>query len=706
MNKESISSYGWVIVTLIILSLLIVASTPFGRQAIAEIQKIPDKIAMSFGTGDSGENDVAGGASTQKLDTPTNLNVSSENVLTYDPVNYADVYVITIKNGNVSVLMTVYTTEVDLSNELKNINDQAIIGVVAKNSNKLFADSDKAIYVISRTLEAPTSISLQSNYTLKWAEVENADGYVVVVDGGTPIYSDTNSVSVKSEVKGKTGTVNFTVKATDSSGVYNDSPEATKSVALSRTVTYISQGKVIDTATVSTVSYLPFEWATVTLLEAPTRSGYTFLGWKNGSTTYEAGQTITIYRDMTFTAQWDEITSYTVTFMSDGKVVDTQTTTGSVTMPAAPTKVGYTFKGWSDGTNTYSAGETTTVSADTTFTAQWEAVKYSIIYNANGGTFDSGESTLIENKVYAEAYYITSDKPTRSGYTFLGWSIDGGSNIVFSEATEVLKYALDCVNYMQSGDCYNENKEMTLYAIWQENEYGDAGLYVEQNTTSGTRRIVYPWVVLERDGWMQYTTGYERTEDDYYTLALYSLSYNAEGFGVNLNDDIQARLYGSGEASTCLKMPNSKTRPIAKIEDYSFQNCDTFNRIDLPETLIHIGNYAFYNCSELNTVYFPLNFNSKYNDSNVYDFDSDSFIYNSIGDYAFAGCTSLTTQVQGYNDKIYYDCIPEVREIGYKAFESCPSALFTFESNIWYLKSPSSDYYALYIVKKVSKRRE
>ena len=40
-------------------------------------------------------------------------------------------------------------------------------------------------------------------------------------------------------------------------------------------------------------------------------------------------------------------------------------------LPAAPSKSGYAFLGWSDGTTTYDALETVTITANTTFTASW-----------------------------------------------------------------------------------------------------------------------------------------------------------------------------------------------------------------------------------------------------------------------------------------------------------------------------------------------
>ena len=46
----------------------------------------------------------------------------------------------------------------------------------------------------------------------------------------------------------------------------------------------------------------------VTLVEEP-RTGYTFVGWKDGEKMYHAGETITVTGDMTLTAEWKKLPS-------------------------------------------------------------------------------------------------------------------------------------------------------------------------------------------------------------------------------------------------------------------------------------------------------------------------------------------------------------------------------------------------------------
>jgi uncharacterized repeat protein (TIGR02543 family) len=133
-----------------------------------------------------------------------------------------------------------------------------------------------------------------------------------------------------------------------------------------------------------TTSYT-IESDTITL-QAPTKDGYTFAGWKVGSDT-DVTETVTITKgstgDKTFTATWTKneeptVTQYTVTFNSnDGSAIDgspfTVTSGEKVTKPDDPTKEGYTFGGWyTDDTTFENAYDfDTAVTASITLYAKW-----------------------------------------------------------------------------------------------------------------------------------------------------------------------------------------------------------------------------------------------------------------------------------------------------------------------------------------------
>ena len=52
------------------------------------------------------------------------------------------------------------------------------------------------------------------------------------------------------------------------------------------------------------VSYVDPNEPVFKLPDAPSRSGYSFVGWSDGSKTYEAGESVTVTADMTFSAMW------------------------------------------------------------------------------------------------------------------------------------------------------------------------------------------------------------------------------------------------------------------------------------------------------------------------------------------------------------------------------------------------------------------
>jgi uncharacterized repeat protein (TIGR02543 family) len=76
---------------------------------------------------------------------------------------------------------------------------------------------------------------------------------------------------------------------------------------------------------------------------------------------------------------------------------------------------------------------------------------YKITYNANGGSGAPGSQTKWKDQTLT----LSSTKPTRTGYSFLGWSTS-------SSATSATYSA---------GGSYTANSAATLYAVWKANTY-------------------------------------------------------------------------------------------------------------------------------------------------------------------------------------------------------------------------------------------
>ena len=86
---------------------------------------------------------------------------------------------------------------------------------------------------------------------------------------------------------------------------------------------------------------------------------------------------------------------------------------------------------------------------------------YTITYNANGGSGAPGSQTKWKD----QTLQLSTTKPTRTGYSFLGWSTSSSA----TSATYV------------AGANYTANSAATLYAVWKANTYT-----VSYNANGGT----------------------------------------------------------------------------------------------------------------------------------------------------------------------------------------------------------------------------
>ena len=154
--------------------------------------------------------------------------------------------------------------------------------------------------------------------------------------------------------------------------------------------------------------------ATLPTADDMTYTGYMFKGWYDnenltGSPVTAIGGTETGNKE--YWAKW-EINQYTITFDTNGGseiAPITQDYGTKITIPADPTRKGYTFKGWDREIPKTMPAENITVKA------QWEINQYAITFDTNGGS----EIAPITQD-YGTA--ITApDNPTRKGYTFKGW---------------------------------------------------------------------------------------------------------------------------------------------------------------------------------------------------------------------------------------------------------------------------------------------
>ena len=187
-----------------------------------------------------------------------------------------------------------------------------------------------------------------------------------------------------------------------------------------------------------------------------TRTGFTFAGWSDGTSVFQAGVTYpttgSVSANVTLTATWTADTNVVVfdnntgsgTMTSQNIVSGTATSLTSNTF----TKTGYTFAGWNtnangtSGTN-YTNGQSVTITAGMTLYAKWSANALTVTYDSQGGTAVSNGS------VNTGASISTAPTaPTKTGYTLTGWSTTTTGSVVTFPYT------------------HGQTANFSLYAIW------------------------------------------------------------------------------------------------------------------------------------------------------------------------------------------------------------------------------------------------
>ena len=201
----------------------------------------------------------------------------------------------------------------------------------------------------------------------------------------------------------------------------------------------------------------------ITFSKGATIEGYTWKGWysKTDGTGTKLGDGTTYTStsrtgDISVYACYD-LKSYSITYnLNGGSGTMTPTSyninTATFNLPT-PTKTGYTFAGWYDNAN-LTGNKVTQVAkgstGDKTYYAKWEAKKYNITWNANGGSVTPASSTYTY-----DGDPVALPTPTRTGYTFNGWFTASSSGTKISDI----------------GKTNKPTSDKTYYAQWTENKF-------------------------------------------------------------------------------------------------------------------------------------------------------------------------------------------------------------------------------------------
>ena len=229
--------------------------------------------------------------------------------------------------------------------------------------------------------------------------------------------------------------------------------------------------------------------------EGYTFTGYTYIDENLAEQDFPLSGKFPSANSIRITAKYT-VNKYNVTFV-DGGETNVEVEHGQkVTAPAAQ-KAGYTFDGWytseTEQTDATKFDFKTAITDELTLYAKYTANSYKITINENGGTFANASDKTVTVS-YNGAYTLAT--PTKVGYTFAGYTVDGDTfetsgtytrigdvrivaNWTINKYTVTFKdFDTDAVISTQ------ENVEHGTYATAPANEAGyDKTLYKEDKTT-------------------------------------------------------------------------------------------------------------------------------------------------------------------------------------------------------------------------------
>ncbi|MBM3690872.1 MAG: hypothetical protein FJW76_02525, partial [Actinobacteria bacterium] len=302
----------------------------------------------------------------------------------------------TITSGSLPAGLTLNSSTGVISGTPTTAGSSAVVVSVTDSSNATVSTSSFTITIGAATLSnaatptvSATSATLKS-INVSWNAVANASSYTIIV------YAS-NGTTVRATLTGLTGT--------------------------SKTITASDFAAIADN-TVYQISL-------------------TAVGTGNYATSSESSKaSVTTNATYTVTYNYNDATGGNST--ASNSFIPGQT---GITLPV-PTRTHFTFGGWFDNGGFLGNAITSPYSptANITLFAKWTINTYVVTFNKNDGT----GATTTQNVNSGEAYNLTANSFTRSGFTFVEWTRNAdGSGAA----------------YANSGS-FSTSSNITLYAQW------------------------------------------------------------------------------------------------------------------------------------------------------------------------------------------------------------------------------------------------
>ena len=359
--------------------------------------------------------------------------------------------------------------------------------------------------------------------------------------------------------------------------------------------------------------------------KSTSRPGYEFLGWYLNGEKYDFSTPVT--EKITLVAKWEKKTSdipsddkeiYIVDFDSNGgtRVASQKVEEGDrVSRPSNPTRDCYDFVGWyTDASLTKKYNFSTPVTRDMTLYAKWKdngtcKETYRVKFDSNGGT-------SVATQRVDEGNRATEPRdPRRSGYTFLGWYLNGRkfsfNTRIYEDITLEAKWEKDEVKY----NTYCKIENNTYYSV----------SYVSDNKDTWN----YSWNVRFYN--LDNVKNLRVTEVGHLTtLSMYNKVYNVQydkGMVMVGGDDRYSVAVTSGSMLRTYSLKSSNFTPSVGVPYKS--NGDWYARLSV--RIKNYNNLNSYYASNLGSrIYFvPFYFEVEYTDLDncVNDKASNSYKY-------------------------------------------------------------------------------
>lgn len=309
--------------------------------------------------------------------------ISEEEPLTFTATWEALGYNINFYNGDVllnTVSCTYDSSECSFGNHKDSFDaNTRLLGWSLTKDGNLFYGDNLTVRNLSNDGSDVNLYAVTEDITKKYNIYYNTDGGNIDLTNLPETVLENQTISALPTEGTKEGyTFGGWLNAATGETFTNETPVVTNLVLVAKwnqlvkySVSYDVDGGTID------VTALPSEVTagdTITLPSSGTKEGYNFQGWIDTETNEEVTSPLTINKNTSLKAKWEEVITYQVEFKNEDETEVISSVTvekgQKVSKPADPAKEGYTFKGWLLNGEIYDFESL--VNSNLTLVASWE----------------------------------------------------------------------------------------------------------------------------------------------------------------------------------------------------------------------------------------------------------------------------------------------------------------------------------------------